>query len=114
MKATHALAALGAALLLTACTGHGGGLDPKRFDSADFGASVHNNVAVQSVPADPDVVNGPVGADGSRQSLAQQRYHNDHVKEPPEPTTSTVAGSGASSGTSSGGGAAGSGSPGQY
>jgi hypothetical protein len=114
MKATHALAALGGALLLTACTGHGGGLDPKRFDSADFGASVHNNVAVQSVPADPAVVNGPVGADGARQSLAQQRYHNDHVKEPPEPTTTTVAGSGSSSGASSGGGAAASGSPGQY
>jgi len=114
MKATHALAALGAALLLTACTGHGGGLDPKRFDSADFGASVHNNVAAQSVPADPDVVNGPVGADGARQSLAQQRYHNDHVKEPPEPTTSTVAGSSSGTGTSAGGGGGTTGGGGQY
>jgi hypothetical protein len=115
MKATHALSALGAALLLTACTGHGGGLDPKRFDSPDFGASVHNNIASQSVPADPDVVNGPVAADGARQSLAQQRYHNDRVKEPPEPTTSTVAGSGSSAGTSSGGGAsAGGGTTGGY
>jgi len=114
MKATHVLAALGAALLLSACCGHGGGLDPQRFNSPDFGASVHNNVAVQSVPADPEVVNGPVEADGARQSLAQQRYRNDKVKQPPDPATSSVTISGGS-GTSSGGGGGGTtGGGGQY
>jgi hypothetical protein len=103
MKATHALAALCAALLLSACSGHGGGLDPQRFNSPDFGASVHNNVAVQSVPADPDVVNGPVEADGARQSLAQQRYRNDKVKTPPDPATSSVTVTGGSNTNSSGG-----------
>jgi hypothetical protein len=113
MKTKHALAALGAALLLSACTGHGGGLDPRRFNSPDFGASVRNNVAVQSVPADPDVVNGPVEADGARQSLAQQRYRNDKVKVPPDPATSSVSVSGGS-GSSNGGGAGTTGGSGQY
>lgn len=114
MKPTHALTALGSALLLSACSGHGGGLDPQRFNSPDFGASVHNNIAVQSVPADPDVVNGPVEADGQRQSLAQQRYRNDKVKQPPDPATSSVTISGGS-GTSSGGGGGGTtGGGGQY
>jgi hypothetical protein len=114
MKPTHALTALGSALLLSACSGHGGGLDPQRFNNPDFGASVHNNIAGQSVPADPDVVNGPVEADGQRQSLAQQRYRNDKVKQPPDPATSSVAG--ASTGTSTGGGAGGgtTGGGGQY
>ena len=107
MKPIHALTALGAALLLSACTGHGGGLDPQRFNSPDFGASVRNNIAAQSVPADPDVVNEPVAADGARQSLAQQRYRADRVKTPPEPATSTIAGSGASTGTGTGGGGGG-------
>ncbi len=101
MKATHALAALGAAVWLSACSGHGGGLDPQRFNAPDFGASVRNNIAAQSVPADPDVVNGPVEADGARQSLAQQRYRNDRVKTPPDPATSSV-GIGGSSGSNSG------------
>jgi len=115
MKATHTLAALCTALMLSACSGHGGGLDPQRFNSPDFGASVHNNVAVQSVPADPDAVNGPVEADGARQSLAQQRYRTDRVKTPPDPATSSVSvigGSGTSSGGGGGGGTTGGG--GQY
>ena len=112
MKATHALTALGAALLLSACSGHGGGLDPQRFNSADFGASVHNNVAAQSIPADPDVVNGPVEADGARQSLAQQRYRTDKVKQPAEPATSSVTVTGGSGSSSSGGGGSGGGTTG--
>lgn len=108
MKTTHALAALGAALLLTACSGHGGGLDPQRFNSPDYGASVRNNIATQSVPADPEVVNGPVEADGARQSLAQQRYRTDRVKTPPDPATSSVAtGASGTSSTGSGGGGGG-------
>jgi hypothetical protein len=114
MKATHALAALGAALLLSACSGHGGGLDPQRFNSPDFGASVHNNVAVQSVPADPEVVNGPVEADGARQSLAQQRYRADRVKTPPDPATSSVSVSGSSGSSTGGSGGSGTTSGGQY
>jgi hypothetical protein len=102
MNVRHALTALGAALLLSACSGHGGGLDPQRFNSPDFGASVRNNIAAQSVPADPDVVNGPVEADGARQSLAQQRYRTDKVKQPPDPATSSVGVFSGSSGTSSG------------
>ena len=111
MKTTHLLAALGAALLASACSGHGGGLDPARFNSPDFGASVRSNIAAESVPADPAVVNGPVEADGARQTLAQTRYHTDRVKSPPDPATSTVAGSGASSGSSASGGGAPSGGP---
>ena len=110
MKATHLLTALGAALLASACTGHGGGLDPARFDSPDFGASVRSNIAAESVPADPAVVNGPVEADGARQSLAQTRYHTDRVKTPPDPTTSTVTSGG--TGTNSGGGGSGGGTTG--
>ena len=112
MKAPHLLAALGAALLASACSGHGGALDPARFNSPDFGASVRNNIATQSVPADPAVVNGPVEADGARQSLAQTRYHTDRVKAPPDPTTSSVStGSGSSTGT---GGGTGGGTTGGY
>ena len=111
MKTTHLVAALGAALLASACTSNGGGLNPERFNSPDFGTSVRNNIAVQSVPADPAVVNGPVEADGARQALAQSRYHTDRVKEPPSPATSSVAGSG-SSGSSSGGGGGGGGATG--
>ena len=111
MKTTQLLAALGAALLASACTGHGGGLDAQRFNSPDFGASVRSNIAAESVPADPAVVNGPVEADGARQTLAQTRYHTDRVKPPPDPATSTVAGSGASSGSSTSGGGAPSGGP---
>lgn len=113
MKATHLLAAFGAALLASACTGHGGGLDPARFNSPDFGASVRNNIATQSVPADPAVVNGPVEADGARQTLAQTRYHTDRVKTPPDPATSTVSvGGGGGSGSGGGGGGAGGGTTG--
>jgi hypothetical protein len=111
MKATRPLVALGAALLVSACSGHGGGLDPARFNAPDFGASVRNNVAVQSVPADPAVVNGPVEADGARQSLAQTRYHTDRVKQPPDPATSTV-NTGTGSGSSNGGGGGGAGTSG--
>lgn len=109
MKATRTLVALGAALLVSACTGHGGGLDPARFNSPDFGASVRSNVAAESVPVDPAVVNGPVEADGARQSLAQTRYHTDRVKQPPDLATSSVSTSGTSgSGTGGGGGTSGS------
>ena len=114
MKATPILAALGAVLALSACTGHGGGLDAKRFNSPDFGESVRNNIATQSIPADPDTANTPPEADGARQALAQQRYHTDRVKQPPSPNTSSVQGSGGSgansgagSGTSGGGAPAG-------
>ena len=115
MKATRPLTALGAVLLVSACSGHGGGLDPARFNSSDFGASVRNNIAVQSVPADPAVVNGPVEADGARQTLAQTRYHTDRVKQPAEPATSSVNTGGSSSNSGGGGGGGGtSGAPGQY
>lgn len=112
MKTASLLTALGAVLLVSACSGHGGGLDPARFNSPDFGASVRNNIAVQSVPADPSAVNGPVEADGARQSLAQTRYRIDRVKQPPDPATSSVAG--ASAGTGAGAGGATSGGGGQY
>ena len=108
MKTAHLLAALGAALLASACSGHGGGLDPARFNSPDFGASVRSNIAAESVPADPAVVNGPVEADGARQSLAQSRYHTDRVKPPPDPATSSVSvGSGGTGSSGSGGGGGG-------
>jgi uncharacterized membrane protein YgcG len=100
MKTNHALAALGAALMLSACEHSGGGLNMHRFESPDFGDSVRSNIAAESVPADPD---------GARQSLAQQRYHTDRVKQPPTPATSSVSTGGGSSteGTSSGGGGTG-------
>jgi hypothetical protein len=109
MKTTNVLAALGAVLLLSACEHSGGGLNMHRFESPDFGDSVRSNIAAESVPADPAAVNSPVEADGARQSLAQQRYHTDRVKQPPTPATSSVSTGGGSSteGTSGGGGGTG-------
>jgi len=105
MKTIKALAALGAVLLLSACAGEGGGLDMSRFNNPNFGTSVRSNVAAESVPADPVAVNSPVEADGARQSLAQARYHTDHVKVPPTPATSSVStGAGSSTEGGSGGG----------
>lgn len=101
MKTIKVLAALGAVLLLSACEHSGSGLNMHRFESPDFGESVRSNIAAESVPADPTAVNSPVEADGARQSLAQQRYHTDHVKVPPSPATSTVTSAG--SGTDAGG-----------
>src|ERR1700686_2630292 len=116
MKATLPLAALGAALMLSACTDDGGALDAARFNQPDFGASVNSNIAAESVPADPVAVNSPVEADGARQSLAQQRYRNDRVKTPPDLSTSSLPGSmNGNSGNGAGGsGAAASGTPGSY
>jgi len=102
MKATLPLGALCAAFALSACTPNGGGLDADRFNSPDFGASVRSNIVAESVPADPAAVNSPVEADGARQSLAQARYHNDKVKQPPNPATDTVRSSGGGSGGGSG------------
>ena len=109
MKTTNALAALGAVLLLSACEQSGSALNTARFNSPDFGNSVRSNVAAESVPADPVAVNSPVEADGARQSLAQARYHTDHVKVPPTPATSTVS---TSSGSSTEGGSGGGGGTG--
>jgi hypothetical protein len=104
MKTTRPLAALAAALFVSACAGHGGGLDSARFNSPDFGASVRNNIEAESVPADPAAVNSPVEADGARQSLAQARYHTDHVKQPSNPATSSIATGSGGEGASGGGG----------
>jgi uncharacterized membrane protein YgcG len=105
MKTTKVLAALGAVLLLSACEHSGSAFNMHRFESPDFGDSVRSNVAAESVPADPEAVNSPVEADGARQSLAQARYHTDHVKVPPSPATSTITtGSGSSTEGSSGSG----------
>jgi hypothetical protein len=116
MKTTNALAALGAVLLLSACEHSGGGLNTARFNSPDFGNSVRSNIAAESVPADPVAVNSPIQADGARQSLAQTRYHTDHVKVPPTPATSSVATGGGSTteGTSGGGGGTGTSGGGGY
>jgi len=112
MKTVNAFAALGAVLLLSACE-HSGGLSTARFNSPDFGNSVRSNIAAESVPADPAAVNSPVEADGARQSLAQQRYRTDRVKQPPTPATSSVAtGSGSGTEGSSGGGGGGTGTTG--
>jgi len=114
MKKALPFAALSAAFALSACISNGGALDARRFNSPDFGDSVRSNIAAESIPADPAAVNSPVEGDGARQSLAQQRYRNDKVKEPPTPTTSEV-GSKSTGGLGSGGGGGGtSGSPGSY
>ena len=104
MRSALPLAALGAAFVLSACSTHGGALNPARFNSPDFGASVRGNIAVQSIPADPAAVNSPVEADGARQSLAQTRYRTDRVKQPPDPNTSSVTGTNTGTSSSSGGG----------
>ena len=107
MKTTRPLAALAAAFFVSSCAGHGGGLDSARFNDPDFGASVRNNIAAESVPADPATLNSPVEADGARQSLAQTRYHTDHVKQPPSPATSSVVTTGAGGSTEGSGGTGG-------
>ena len=115
MKTIKALAALGAVLLLSACEQSGSALNTARFNSPDFGNSVRSNIAAESVPADSVAVNSPVEADGARQTLAQQRYHTDHVKQPPTPATSTVStGTGSSTEGGSGGGGGGTTSGGGY
>jgi hypothetical protein len=113
MKKALPFAALSAAFALSACISNGGALDARRFNSPDFGDSVRSNIAAESIPADPAAVNSPVEGDGARQSLAQQRYHNDKVKTPPDPTTSEVGGSTNNNG-SGGAGAGSTGGPGSY
>jgi hypothetical protein len=106
MKLSGFAVVLGTACLLAACNGNSGALDASRFENPVFGASVRNNIAVQSVPADPAKLGAPVRADGARQSLAQARYETDRVKPPPSPQTSSVGGdSGSGSGSASGSGA---------
>jgi len=80
MKPSSFAVILGAACLLAACNGNSGALDASRFENPVFGTSVRNNIAVQSVPADPAKLGAPVRADGARQSLAQARYETDRVK----------------------------------
>jgi len=105
MKLSGLAVILGAASLLAACNGNSGALDPTRFENPAFGASVRNNIAVQSVPVDPAKLGAPVRADGGRQTLAQARYETDHVKPPPSPQTSSVGGDSGSGSGSSGSGA---------
>ena len=105
MKLSGFAVILGTASLLAACNGNSGALDASRFENPVFGASVRNNIAVQSVPADPAKLGAPVRADGTRQSLAQARYEADHVKQPPSPQTSAVGGDSGNGGSGGGSGA---------
>lgn len=91
--------ALGAVVLTTGLLG---GCESRLRLSQDFGSAVRENVAAQI--ADPDAhYSGavPPGSDGARTVIAQTRYRNDKVLQPPSAQTSSV---------SSGGGGGGGGS----
>lgn len=87
MDKTHAVtvAALGALLLLAACSRPD--LGP---GAASFSNAVKHNVAVQTVNPEPEQVATPPSLDAQRTAIAIGRYQVDEVKPPRELRTSDV------------------------
>ena len=87
MRPTHALrvAALAPLLALAAC-GHPD-FGP---EAADFGNSVKQNIAVQTVNPEPELAQTLPEMDGTRAAIAIGRYQADKVKPPRELRTSDV------------------------
>lgn len=96
-----------AAIALSACADEGG-LRPEA--ATDFGNSVHQDIAAETVNPDAPEEGATVSANGERAAIAEDRYAKDKVKPPEDPTTSQSSGSGSGSGSngaSTGGGSSG-------
>ena len=61
---------------------------------AHFGEAVTHNIAVQTVNPNAPNDRRPIAYDGQRQSVAQERYETDKVKEPKDMSTARVGGGG--------------------
>jgi type IV pilus biogenesis protein CpaD/CtpE len=79
------LSAIGAAMLLGACS------DRLPLSQPDnFGAAVRHNVEMQIVNPTAQPEPGPTPMDGSRAALAFKRYQTDQVKQPKSLSTSGI------------------------
>ena len=76
-------------LLLTGCAGGTAGEPPPHF-----GNSVRQNIAAQVVNPDAPEDDEAPSHEGTRTTIAQQRYMVDKVEKPSATTTSSVQGSG--------------------
>ncbi|HEX7750948.1 MAG TPA: hypothetical protein VF440_00955 [Novosphingobium sp.] len=98
IKSTRAAAALGGALLLSACNADGE--HPAIGWPDRMGEATRQTLAAQIIDPDP-VYDTAVGASsGEHAAQAVTRYRTDKVKKPERLQTSTLSGTGASTGGS--------------
>lgn len=101
MKTSLILTALASVLVLAGCADEGG-LPPQA--GSGFGNAVRTNIAVQTVNPQAPEDGATISASGERTAIATERYAEDKVKAPENPSTSETSSGGGSSGAGMGGG----------